>query len=372
MISSRTIRAITIRAVLLVTSLVVCLGLVEMMARQALSHVSRRGVSLLDGALDADPEMLVEYTARGRRFVPNADVVIHNHYISGADVDIQTNSLGLRNREFDPSPRTGTERILFVGDSIVAQDYLPSEKTSSRLLEEYFRTHLNRPVEVINAGLSNFGLEDEIQLVEDIIKKVNPTRVLLSFYLNDSRPAWGFSGELGERRGWLRKHSIIVETVMRELELRNWMSDAQVDRFSWMKLIDTLPWKTSPEAFREVAAAAPYDWGAAWSDESWGRVTQGLTTLNQLARSHNAELMVITMPVRYQVYTEYVDDLPQLHMRRIAESLKIPEFSLLEVLRSHNSEELFFDWCHPNDRGNQVVVTAIGDFILKRIKGERE
>lgn len=356
-----------LRLLLFTVSLTVCLVLAELVARQGLSHVTRRGVSMLAGALEADPELLIEYTAHGRRFVPNADVVIHNHFISATDVDIKTNSLGLRNSEIEMTPKTGTERILFVGDSIVAQDYLASEKTSARLLETYLSARFPRPIEVVNAGMSNFGLEEELQLVSEIIEKVNPTKILLSFYLNDSRPAWGFSGELGEKRGWMRKHSIIIETIVRELEARKWLADSNVDRFSWMKLAEQGLWRTSPQALRAMAAAAPYDWGSAWNDESWKQIEKQMRELNILARSYNAELFVVVMPVSYQVEAQYLDDLPQQKLKAILDPIGIPSISLLGAFRSHNHEKLFFDWCHPNERGNAVVVSEIGDFLLGQL-----
>ena len=358
---------VLIRFFLFTASLLVCLVLAELVARQGLSHITRRGVSSLSGSLEADPSLLIEFTRRGRRFVPNADAIIHNHFVSGADVDIRTNSFGLRNAEFETLPKSGTERILFVGDSIVAQDYLASEKTSARMLEAYLAKHSLRPVEVVNAGMSNFGLEEELQLVEDIIDKVNPTTILLSFYLNDSRPAWGFSGELGERRGWIRKHSIIVETLIRELEARNWLADSKIERFSWIKLADQGQWKTSVEALRSMAMTAPYDWGSAWKDDSWPSVEEKMRVLKELAQSRNAKFIVVIMPVSYQVEAQYLDDLPQQKARQLLEQLKIPSFSVLDVFRNHNQEQLFFDWCHPNERGNAVMVPAIGDFVLAQL-----
>jgi lysophospholipase L1-like esterase len=356
-------KSLSIRLTILLISSLIFFGLLELIARDSLSYVARSNVSNLGGSLEADPELLIEYTAAGRRLVPNADVVIHNHYVSGLDVDIKTNSLGLRDKERGAYAQEGVKRILFVGDSIIAQDYLPTDKTLVSLLEKQLNQQSGTKFEVINAGLSNSGIEEQYQLLSEIIQRLNPDLVLLSFYLNDSRPAWGFSGEIGAKRGWLRKHSIVAETIIRELEVRKWLSDSKIDRFKWMPLLDTLPWKSEQKAFQQIIAAAPFDWGAAWDIESWGKVATNVQKFKQITTKHSSKFGIIAMPVAYQVMTDFIDDFPQQQISKIAQSYQIPIVSLLEEERNNREEEIFFDWCHPNFKGNQVIAPIILKFI---------
>ena len=361
-------KEVLLRITLTSVSILVCFVLAELVGRQGLSYVARKSVSQLGGSLEADPELLVEFTSGTRRMVPNADVVLHNHYISGLDVDIKTNSLGLRDPERTEKPTAGNERIIMLGDSIIVQDYLPSEKTLVRMIESSLSGTDSKNTEVVNAALSNLGIDEEYQLLSDIIDRINPTAVLLSFYLNDSRPAWGFSGEIGKRRGWFRKHSIVLDTIVRELEVRKWLDRINVDRFSWMSLVDTTPWKTDPQAFRALAAAAPFDWGSAWNDESWVTVERGLKKIQDLTRSRGARLGVVIMPVKYQVVANFKDDLPQQRAGDILRKLDIPYLSLLDIERQHQSEEIFYDWCHPNERGNEIIAPVIEDFIRSNLR----
>ncbi len=349
-------------------SILVCFVLAELVGRQSLSYVARKSVSQLGGSLEADPELLVEYTARGRRMVPNADVVIHNHYISGLDVDIKTNTLGLRDPERSAQPDPGNDRIIMLGDSIIVQDYLPSDSTLVRIMERSLSNSDGNKIEIVNAALSNLGIDEEYQLLSDIIDKIRPTAVLLSFYLNDSRPAWGFSGEIGNKRGWFRKHSIVIDTIVRELEVRKWLDKSKVDRFAWKSLLDTTPWKTDPQAFRALAAAAPFDWGSAWNEDSWSTVERGVQKIQELTQRHGARLGVVIMPVKYQVVADFKDDLPQQRAGAILSRLGIPYMSLLDLEREYRTEDIFYDWCHPNERGNEIIAPAIENFIQKNLR----
>jgi hypothetical protein len=361
-------KEVLLRITITSVSILICFILAELVGRQSLSYVARKSVSELGGSLEADPELLVEYTARGRRMVPNADVVIHNHYISGLDVDIKTNSLGLRDPERSEKPAAGSDRIIMLGDSIIVQDYLPSDKTLVRIIESSLSRTDSKGTEIVNAALSNLGIDEEYQLLSDIIDKIHPTAVLLSFYLNDSRPAWGFSGEIGHKKGWFRKHSIVIDTIVRELEVRKWLDKSKVDRFGWKSLVDTTPWSTDPKAFRALAAAAPFDWGSAWNDDSWATVERGFKKIQELTHSRGARFGVIIMPVKYQVDAEFKDDAPQQRAGEILRKLGIPYLSLLDLEREHRSEEIFYDWCHPNERGNEIIAPAIERFIRENLQ----
>lgn len=361
-------KEVLLRITITSVSILICFILAELVGRQSLSYVARKSVSELGGSLEADPELLVEYTARGRRMVPNTDVVIHNHYISGLDVDIKTNSLGLRDPERSEKPAAGSDRIIMLGDSIIVQDYLPSDKTLVRIIESSLSRADSKGMEIVNAALSNLGIDEEYQLLSDIIDKTHPTAVLLSFYLNDSRPAWGFSGEIGHKKGWFRKHSIVIDTIVRELEVRKWLDKSKVDRFGWKSLVDTTPWRTDPQAFRALAAAAPFDWGSAWNDDSWVTVERGFKKIQELTHSRGARFGVVIMPVKYQVDAEFKDDAPQQRAGEILRTLGIPYLSLLDLEREHRSEEIFYDWCHPNERGNEIIAPAIEKFIRENLQ----
>jgi lysophospholipase L1-like esterase len=252
-----------------ISCLIVVLFLFELYLRltetQVVREKSGRGLSLVE----SDAEFLVNYTPRGRRLVPNARVLIRNHRISGRDILMEINSLGFRDEEISREKQDDEFRILVLGDSITWASYLRAEETYVERTEEYLKEALPaRRVEVINAGVGDIGLREEVDLLREKGLSVEPDVVVVSFYLNDSRPPWGFPGELGSR-GWLRRHSLLAETIYKNLKLRKWIKEQGEVRLGWTSEMNKMNWQDDRAAFLRLARRARYDWGAAWEADSW-------------------------------------------------------------------------------------------------------
>ena len=91
---------------------------------------------------ESDAELLVVYTSKGRRLVPNARLLIKNHRISGRDIVMETNSLGFRNEKVPEVKPADELRILVLGDSITWGSYLQAEETYVERTENYLRRSL--------------------------------------------------------------------------------------------------------------------------------------------------------------------------------------------------------------------------------------
>jgi hypothetical protein len=76
---------------------------------------------------------------------------------TGYEIDYRINSKGLRDRETTYEKPEGNFRIVLLGDSRTFGWGVPIEKHFSNLLEGYFRN-----VEVINMGVSGFGVDQEL------------------------------------------------------------------------------------------------------------------------------------------------------------------------------------------------------------------
>ena len=70
------------------------------------------------------------------------------------------------------------------------------EETYVKQTASALETALGYRVEVINAGVGDTGSQEQIDILEESGLQIQPDIVVLGFYLNDSRPPWGFSGEL--------------------------------------------------------------------------------------------------------------------------------------------------------------------------------
>ena len=327
--------------------------------RSEVTHIVQKELASQRGFVEANPEFLVQDTARGRRFVPNARVIIRNHYLSKQDVPLDINSLGFRSAEIASVKAPNERRVMFLGDSVTVSDYLPENETFPFLVEQNLQRALpDKRVVGINAGIGNIGTEEEVNILEDAGSAVRPDLIVLGFYLNDSRPPWGFSGEIGDR-GWLRRHSLLAETIYQQLEQRRWLDRQGVDRFGWIEKSQQLDWKNSPEALKQLANDARYDWGAAWQESAWNSTKTQFVRLKEQAAKLDAPVLVVIFPVIYQVDAAYVDNGPQKRLGALSQELGFTALDIVPQLRARIREKLFYDHCHLTKEGNAVVADAI-------------
>lgn len=119
------------------------------------------------------------YTIRGIR--PNAEFW---HTSVDGTWKFVTNSKGFRNtKEFAYKKPAGTLRVLSLGDSCTQGHEVRQDQTFSAVLERSLNLH--KPAEVINTGVSGFGNDEELVLLENEGFKYNPDVVVLGFFGND-------------------------------------------------------------------------------------------------------------------------------------------------------------------------------------------
>ncbi|MBI2948402.1 MAG: SGNH/GDSL hydrolase family protein [Verrucomicrobia bacterium] len=347
-------------------SLLTVLCLLEAWFRARATRVVAARLADAGFLVQSDPELLIRSTTRGRRLVPGAHVRILNHRLSGLDIDMQINSLGFRDCELSPRKSPGEFRALVLGDSITWGDYLPAEAVYVEQAERRLNPSLDgRRVELINAGVGDVGIREELEILEESGLAAQPDLVVLSFYVNDSRPPWGFAGEIG-RPDWLRRHSALAAEAYRAFRLERWIKAQGEERFVWIYGLGEGQWKRDPAAFDRLAWMARYDWGAAWQPESWSKVEAELARLRRLSARHGFRVLVVAFPVRFQVETEFLDDLPQRELAKRARENGFGFLDLLPTFRSHRGEKIFFDHCHPGAEAN----VWIGEALARHIRVE--
>jgi hypothetical protein len=90
---------------------------------------------------------------------------------------IQTNSLGMREREFDRVKKPGRKRILVIGDSIAFGTGVDAKWRFSDFLARAF----GDDVEVLNAGVCGWGSDQELLYYETKGRALRPDIVILTF-----------------------------------------------------------------------------------------------------------------------------------------------------------------------------------------------
>src|SRR5262245_40505528 len=99
-----------------------------------------------------------------------------------------TNSDGLRGREYSIVKPAGTKRILVLGDDVVYGLGIAVEDTLPKQLEAAYKANA-QAVEVLNFGVSGYDTEQEIEFLKTKGLKYHPDIVILGYVLNDNRYA---------------------------------------------------------------------------------------------------------------------------------------------------------------------------------------
>lgn len=359
------VRAVCLMSLL--TGLLFCLA-VELYARSNTTFVKLAQPQTLLQRFEVGGDLLTIYDPeKGRRLRPHADVIVRNHYLSKRDVRITTNSLGFRDSEIDPERAENEVRILAIGDSVTVSDYLPVQDSFVEQLQENLSDEMpNHRVEVINAGVSDIGLSEEMGILREKGLSLQPDFVLLGFYLNDSLPPWGFAGRFAEP-GIVRRYSVAANSVYRAVKLREWIQGDYEKRFRWIKEKEQLNWRESHEDFEKLVELAEYDWGAAWKDESWFEIRKQFKELRELSLSHNFKVIVVALPVVFQVDAKFIDNRPQHTLADLSKKMGFYFFDPLTELRTQEVDRLYYDQCHYTAFGNELLGKMLERFFMNNV-----
>jgi lysophospholipase L1-like esterase len=342
----------------------------EIYARHVAAYVVAERVDNAQTSAELlNPQDIVQSTPDGgRRLIPNVRAVIHNHPFAHRDVLMQTNSLGFRGPEIAETKPAGGLRILVLGDSITMGEGVQEEETYVRRLEEYLRGG-PRAVETINGGVGDTGTKEQVDILKERGLKLDPDVIIVGFFLNDSRPPWGFAGELGAR-GWLRRHSRLADVLYERLTLWRWVHQQGEDRFAWMDLANKIGLPKTPDALSALISSAKYDWGSAWDPASWSSLSPQFAEIKRLAGA-GRKVVLVVFPVVYQVYSPDAGE-PQAYAKEMAVKLGFYYLDLLPLLRAHAvqaREPLFYDYCHPTPAGDDLIARDLAMFLKTRVLG---
>jgi lysophospholipase L1-like esterase len=100
------------------------------------------------------------------------------------DTEVSINSLGLRGPEPGP-PAPGEQRVLVLGDSVVAGFEVEHSETFVARLEDTLQKRLEHPVRAINAGIRGYGTDQSLLWYRERGRALAPHVVVLVFSLND-------------------------------------------------------------------------------------------------------------------------------------------------------------------------------------------
>lgn len=300
---------------------------------------------------------------------------------------VQTNDLGFRD---EPRARTkpdGSFRVVLVGDSFVEALQVSHEASLPHLLEEKLARRSTRPVEVLSAGVSGWGTDDELTWLRWQGFAFQPDLVLVAMTLHNDvsdnlelrhhevvggvlrpRPreemAIGRFVEL-ETKGWLASHSHLYRFVTGalrrpEVETRGHNLDRHVEGLL----------RREPD--EEIAR------GWAWTDAY-------LDAIRDESDAVGAKMAVFLIPLAIQMSDESIAtflathslrpdeidvDLPQQQMKKWGDGAGVEVIDLLPAFRSGakaEGEVLYLPADgHWSGRGHRLAAEVVADELIRR------
>lgn len=317
-------------------------------------------------------------------------------------VEVTISTSGLRDYDHEYAKPSDVFRILVLGDSFAEAVQVPLEDSFPRLLDQSLNAEPyqgRQRVEVINAGTSGYGTDNELLFFRQEGKKYRPDLVLLEFCLcNDVRNNWyelenqdaggfrkpyftpGPNGLVLNRfpferettwltpvKSWLNRHMRLYPFLR---EARDRMMHLQGGMASGI-----------PLDYRVYLKEYPESWEVAW------RVTRDLLReLNREVTASGSQLFVMMVPTRFQVRSDdwkqvlalYSDmqgkewelDKPNRLLRDILEEEGISYVDLLQPFQKHASNSDVSTYLasdgHWNVTGHQLAAKILTE-ELKRL-----
>jgi len=290
----------------------------------------------------------------------------------------KTNSLGIRDKDYPFKKPESVYRIICLGDSIT-EEGLSNEAAYPKLLEKKINAgfSLDRRAEVINAGIVDYGIEQEYLFLKERGLNYKPDMVILGYFLNDGRgfvPSKaiflkGFKNILGKSRFLYMLDKMIMKYRIK-YQYKIWEKDREQ---LWRPVFNAEDWRNDKKVRYKLIELSKKDWGLAWTQKGWERTEYFLNKISTLSKSKNFKFVVLAFPITLQLYADASDSymfLPQERLSQYCRDNKIILIDLLPYVKKYKEEGVFYDHCHHTPFGLELISQALYDSIKDEISEE--
>lgn len=214
------------------------------------------------GYFGPDPELI---------FFPKAN--IHHVWVSDEFTEVvDTNSQGLRDVEIRDHADFAA-RILIVGDSMTFGHGVSASQSYPEVLESLYR-EAGRSVDVVNAGVKGYGIDQSYKHFLTRLRCLDPDLVIFAYYANDLKDSILHPLYRLERNQLVpldaREDPIYTIERVNEL-LPEWLRNTRSARWLTSRLIRSTTWFGSDAATDSSCWCWPFPSGIP----SWQRITPG-------------------------------------------------------------------------------------------------
>jgi hypothetical protein len=286
--------------------------------------------------------------------------------ISGR-VEYTHNSRGLRDEETPYQKPEGTYRILVLGDSFAYGDGVQQSETFSEILESLLKKHGS--FEVINTGVTGYGLTQETLYYETEGYKYEPDLVMLVFYHNDLTDLVK-EKEPPKPKFQLVDGQLVLHNVPyphpSELETHDaeeeWLSAVGKGLAKQLQFSETRALIEGALETQTPRCLKPFNQPAYW-EYAWQTVEAIFRRLSENVEEHGSRLVVVTTPPHKEWMGCWTSPEAEV-MDYICAHRSIPHIDLLAGFSQGGTRPYFRRDLHWNAEGHRLAAHIIYDQLV--------
>jgi hypothetical protein len=300
--------------------------------------------------------------------------------------DVSFNSIGMRDREHVVEKPAGVFRVLLLGDSFMEALQVPFEASLPSLLERGLVERTGRRVEVVNAGVSGWGTDDELRYLTRYGLRYQPDLVLVAMTLHND-----ISDNLREEWHTLRDGVLVEQPVVPMSSLR--YKTAQLKAFIATHFQLYQLWRKVRHRgeIRQIGRQLNSHVVQLFHEPTPEKIAIGveltdhlLAAIRDTTRASGGHVAVVLLPLKYQLsdstFARFVQSAgmpaqamqigkPQQMITRITDSLGIPVIDLLPRFRHWTADSaapLYLEWDgHWNEAGHRLAAEVVTEGLLR-------
>lgn len=316
------------------------------------------------------------------------------HRMKDFDVEMRTNSIGFRDREYSASKPAGVCRILVTGDSFSVGVGVSEEASYPHVLESSLNGGEGESIgnrwEVINAAVSGYHLRQYVTSIERYGVKFDVDAVLLGFFIGNDfgagpRPNARMIVEDGYLLGYDKHENVSDESV--RVQIRRAYRSFRRFLVTNSHLAVLVRNNSYPLLYKLKLLDAPYksnlDYYAVdgvHGLQLYEDTKDLLEEISTYSAKTGISIIVLLIPQRFQVYTDlwhhvvaevgvppndFSFDIPNRRLTAEFDRLGFGYVDIMNVMRAAQAEEFYFEHdSHWNELGHQVSGKALADAFL--------
>lgn len=302
--------------------------------------------------------------------IPNKTTHLkYNNY----DYYVKTNSLGFASPEIDLSKKAENEkRVLILGDAFSMPEGMEYNSSYPYLLEQQLRKdYPNFIINVINAGVTGYGPNEEYAQLNKYIKIIKPDIIINQFFVNEYED---ITVSKLERRSNI---GFFVDKSIKEKYFGNAQTPSHLNNFAQNLFgIVNKSFLSNKSLLYFYEKNSPF-----LSDTVINKVSNYFDAMKNLCSTNNAKYIVMYVPGQIEVsmpkfiaYYPYFENLkdtnvfnfprPQMTTKGLCDEKGISYINTTEFLKNYPVQPVYFteSW-HWNKAGHLAISKYLEEYI---------